>query len=194
MTTAEQIMTIAAVILATMLTRFLPFFDLSNTQLHTIPRQSTFLCRIWPAGYLLFERCQPVGRKPCHSGVSCDCGCGGAACMEAPDAAVDCRRNHLLYASGSACILGSLLPSLPHILSALPPAIRGHFCTVPGILSADKWVSKATAQQSVSAISHPQSKSIMQQTTFYPSKIPGRTGIFLFTAYSHNPRQSRGLE
>lgn len=76
MTTTQSIITILVVVLGTMLTRFLPFLVFpggeNTAALYYLFRHGAALCRHWPVGGILPERCSfRVLSWP--AGIDCHC-------------------------------------------------------------------------------------------------------------------------
>lgn len=99
MTFTEQIITIAAIVHATMLTRFLPFIVFPSGK--PTPKYIRYLGKVLPAG------------------TDCDCGCRSAAPVEAADAFVNCRQpafyfstllRYICRAASSPFTSGSRIP------------------------------------------------------------------------------------
>ena len=92
MTLSQQIITIAAVALATMLTRFLPFILFPAGK--KTPAFVSYIGKVLPAAVfgLLVVYCLKGGR-----------GCRGSAPEMAADARVDRGRNDSVYAACTAC-------------------------------------------------------------------------------------------
>ena len=98
MTLTQQIITVAMVVLGTAVTRFLPFLLFPAGR--TTPKYVQYLGKVLPAAVfgLLVPR---------HTGADLDRSGYCAPCVETADASVYCRRDSVLYAACSACILAS---------------------------------------------------------------------------------------
>lgn len=68
MTLTQQIITIAAVVLATMVTRFLPFLDFSigktDPKVYPVSWKSSPCCSVWTADRLLLKKCKYLFWQP----------------------------------------------------------------------------------------------------------------------------------
>ena len=109
MTIPQQIITVGLCVLGTMLTRFLPFFIFRENQetpafIRYIGEISPF-CSFRHARHLLPEKCQLSERKPRSPGAARDHSHHRSSSLETPDAFLNLRRDDLLYAAASVCIL-----------------------------------------------------------------------------------------
>ncbi len=109
MTQTQQIITIAMVVLGTILTRFLPFWIFPPNR--PTPKFVQYLGRVlpaaalWSVGCILPEGCKHMDKPAWTAGIDCDSLHCFSACLEAKYAAFYCRRNGYLYAFGTFCFL-----------------------------------------------------------------------------------------
>ena len=96
MTLAQQIITIELCVLGTMTTRFLPFLVFRENR--ETPKFIQYVGNFLPSAVfgMLVVYCKYIARYTWNSRIhfhSCYC---RTSYLEAPDADIDCRRNHLL--------------------------------------------------------------------------------------------------
>ena len=107
MTTTQGILTIAAVVLGTMVTRFLPFLIFPEGK--EPPEFILYLGKVLPlcshrsSGHLLSERCTGK-RNIWNTGIFGDCIYRTPSQMEKEHIAQYRRRNCILYAAGAVCM------------------------------------------------------------------------------------------
>ena len=108
MTVPQQIITVGLCVLGTMLTRFLPFSSsgrIKNADFHPVHWEVSPFCSFRHARHLLPEKCQLSERKPRSPGAARDHSHHRPPSLETPDAFLNLRRDDLLYAAASVCIL-----------------------------------------------------------------------------------------
>lgn len=82
----------------------------TDPKVYPVSGKGSAFCGIRTADCLLLKKCKYFFRQPRNSRSNRHCGSGSSASLETSDAVIDCRRNHLLYASRSISILSSRIP------------------------------------------------------------------------------------
>lgn len=80
-------------------------FGKTNAEICTVFRESIAICSVWTPCGLLFEKCQPVYRKPWDTGSNLHSASRCIAFVEKADAAFYSRGNRVLYAFGAIYFL-----------------------------------------------------------------------------------------
>lgn len=83
-------------------------FRETNAKVHTISWNGAALGGIWTSCHLLSEKCQSVYRQPRDTGRNFRSGGSCVAFMEKTDVTFHCRRNGMLYAFDTICVLNKM--------------------------------------------------------------------------------------